>query len=172
MKKTILVILVILLIIFFVVIKPVYCFVEHTAPDGFMSFVHVKDINTINLWVGNFRYPTELMVMELTDKRILSLKTFTFKDNTFTDFENQFVMFETFVNTSGFFIDFKNKTLKIQNNYTGNIYKYTWLGSWYFTMAVWQFTYWDSWLGEGYKYTDGMGKQAIFITPRDDDYVF
>ena len=146
-----------------------HAFLEHTAPDGFMVFTQVKDSETIYLWMGNFRYPKELMVIEVTDMVILSASTFTFMDGKFYDFENQFVMFTSMVNTGGFFISFDNQVMKIQNNYTGNIYKLTWLGSWYSTMAVWQFTYWDNWLSEGYNYNDYMGKQYIYIKPREGE---
>ncbi len=140
-----------------------HAFTEHTAPDGFMTFVQVQDSKTINLWVGDFRYPTQLIVMKITANMLLSLQTFTFKDNKFTDFQDQFVMFNKMVNTGCFFVNLNNQVLKIQNNYTGNIYKITWLGNWYYTMAPWQFTYWDSWLYEGYNFTDIMGKQPIYI---------
>ena len=160
---------VVLTLILLLISVQAYAFTEHTAPDGFMVFVQVKDIKTINLWVGDFRYPTELIVLEVANKSLLSAKTFTFRDNKFSDFEDQFVMFDKMVNTGGFFVTLNNQVMKIQNNYTGNIYKLTWLGSWYSTMAVWQFTYWDSWLSEGYNFTDYMGKQPIYTAPREGE---
>ena len=158
---------VVLTLILLLISVQAHAFLEHTAPDGFMVFTQVKDSKTIYLWMGNFRYPEELMVIEVTDMVILSASTFTFKDGKFYSFEEQFVMFNSMVNTGGFFISFDNQIMKIQNNYTGNIYKLTWLGSWSACMAVWQFTYWDIWLGEGYNYSDYMGKQPIYTAPRE-----
>jgi hypothetical protein len=77
--------------------------------------------------MGNFRYPSELMVITLSEGYILNLQTFTYKDGQFSNFENQFVGFGRFVNTGGFFVEYTRKNLKIQNNYTGTIYELEWL---------------------------------------------
>jgi len=153
MKKIILIIILLLCNII-----PSYAYLEHTCPDGFMAFVQVHDSTSIDLWIGDFRYPTELMVIHLGDNQIIALSTFTYDENGFTNFSQQAVMFSKFVNTRGFFVQMNESVLKIQNNYTGNIYKITWLGSWFYNMAPWMFTYWDSWLYEGYEFTDIGGK--------------
>lgn len=136
----------------------VFAFTDHSTPDGFLTFIEVESETTIKIWMGNFRYPTELMVMTLSEDYILNLQTFTYLNNQFSNFQGQFVGFGRFVNTGGFFVEYTRKHLKIQNNYTGSIYELEWLADWFFTMAVWRFTYWDVFNNSSYTFTDTDGR--------------